>query len=81
MSCSPHLDGITDPLEVLRVVSQHHILRWSEPPTTFYPLAELGWVEYIGGGWGITDAGREALLESPSDEPSTEMSLTEFFDL
>lgn len=69
MSCSPLLEGVTDPLEVLRVVSEHHILRFSEPSGTFYPLAELGWVTYRDGAWGITESGYRALEQEPDSKP------------
>jgi hypothetical protein len=79
MVCSPLLVGITEPLEVLRVVRDHPILCYSEPPQAFYPLQERGWVEYAGGHWRITEEGRAvAGVPSASDEPTT---LTEFFEL
>jgi hypothetical protein len=77
MSCSPLLKGLTDPVAILRVVGEHHILRYSEPPTTFYPLAELGWVEYKGGHWAITSEGQTA-LEEEVPQPT---SLADFFEL
>lgn len=79
MPCSPLLVGITDPLEVLRVVRDHPILQYSEPPQAFYPLRERGWVEYGGGRWRITDEGHGAAAEA--DEPEGPATLTEFFDL
>lgn len=81
MACSPLLDGISDPLEVLKVVAAHHILRYSEPPDTFYPLKEKGWVEYAGGHWRITDAGKEVLPETSPDEQPSKTSLSDFFGL
>jgi len=81
MACSPLLDGISDPLEILAIVAKHHILRYSEPSTTFYPLEEKGWVEYAGGHWRITDVGKAAL---PTDAPkpeSSKTSLSDFFGL
>lgn len=54
MPCSPLLKGVTDPLEILRIVHTTPILRYSEPPQTFYPLQEKGWVEYDSGCWRIT---------------------------
>lgn len=84
MACSPLLDGINDPLEVLCVVAEHHILRYSEPSTTFYPLKEKGWVEYAGGHWRITDTGKAALPETTPEtkqpKPS-KTSLNDFFGL
>ena len=75
MPCSPLLKGITEPFDVLEVVGEHPILLHSEPPQTFYPLKELGWVEYGGGRWRITDEGRRAM---PKKEPA---GPPEFFDL
>jgi len=81
MSCSPLLDGISDPVEVLRIVAEHHILRYSEPPQTFYPLKEKGWVEYAGGHWRITDAGKSALPNDAPKSESSKTSLNDFFGL
>lgn len=78
MPCSPLLKDVTDPAEVLRIVAEHHILRYSEPPQTFYPLRELGWVEYQSGCWRITKEGYEAI---PEKETSSSQTLTEFFEL
>jgi len=75
MACSPLLDGITDPLAVLRVAGDHPILLCSEPPQTFYPLAELGWVDYGEGRWRITEEGRRVM---PEKEPA---GPPEFFEL
>lgn len=79
MPCSPLLVGITDPVEVLRVVRDHPILCWSEPPQTFYPLQEQGWAEYGNGCWRITAEGRRAAAEA--DPPPGPPTLTEFFEL
>ena len=76
MPCSPLLQGIDDPKAVLRILTDHPILCFSEPSTTFYPLAELGWVEYKVGHWAITSAGRDALEQKK--EP---VSLADFFGL
>jgi hypothetical protein len=73
--CSPLLQRTTGPLEVLAVVRDHPILLCSEPPQTFYPLKKLGFAEYRGGRWRITEAGREA---TPAPEPK---GLPEFFEL
>jgi hypothetical protein len=82
MPCSPLLEGVTDPLEVLKVVDRNPILRWSEPPAAFYPLRDKGWVEYKEGSWSITKEGR-ALLTEPLAQPTAnpKLSLTEFFNL
>lgn len=72
---SPLLKGITDPLEVLAVVRDHPILLSSETSYTFYPLRDLGWVEYAGGRWRITEEGRRAM---PEKEPAGPV---EFFEL
>lgn len=77
MSCSPLLRGVTDPLRVLMIVSEHPVLCCSEPPQTFRPLAERGWVVYQSGRWRITDVGYSALSET-DEEPQ---SLMEFFEL
>lgn len=77
MACSPLLKGVDEPLRVLRIISKHHILRYSEPSSTFYPLQEKGWVAYGSGCWRITDEGYRA-LEETEEEPQ---SLTEFFKL
>jgi len=79
MACSPLLQGITDPLEVLRVVRDHPILCYSEPPQTFYPLRELGWADYLRGGWRITEEGRTAAGETKSTP--TPPPPKEFFEL
>jgi hypothetical protein len=80
MANSPHLEGITDPLEVLKVAVAHPILLCSEPPLTFYPLEELGWAIYRGGRWCITQEGM-AMLEPDIRESSesTKIPLTDFF--
>ena len=78
MPCSPLLKGVKEPLEVLRIISEHPILRYSEPPQTFYPLEERGWTVYTSGCWRITDEGYKALANKPDAEPLT---LAEFFDL
>jgi hypothetical protein len=82
MSCSPLLKGLTDPLEVLKVVAKNHILRYSEGSATFYPLREKGWVEYNGGHWSITKAGR-AVLPEPLPKPATnpKLSLSALFSI
>ena len=80
MPCSPLLKGITSPRGVLGIVAKHHILRYSEPPQTFYPLQEKGWVVYESGCWRITEEGYKVLSEIP-EEPEEPQSLTEFFDL
>jgi hypothetical protein len=80
MPCSPLLKGVSDPLRILRIVSEHHILRYSEPSSTFYPLREKGWVTYESGCWRITDEGYRALSEL-EEEPEQPMSVEEFFDL
>ena len=81
MACSPLLDGISDPLQVLVVIAKHPILRHSEPPQTFYPLKEKGWIEYAEGHWRITEAGKSALpTEAPKPE-SSKTSLNDFFGL
>jgi hypothetical protein len=73
--CSPLLQGVEDPAQVLAVVRDHPVLLCSEPPQTFYPLEKLGWVKYEGGRWRITNAGREAM---PEPEPESPL---EFFEL
>lgn len=75
MACSPLLEGVDDPLTVLEVVRDHPILLCSEPPQTFYPLRELGWMEYAEGRWRITEEGREA---TPDPQPQAP---PEFFEL
>ena len=77
MACSPLLDGITDPVGILRVVSEHHVLRYSEPSITFLPLAERRWMEYKSGAWHITKTGQKALRE---EEPEP-VGLTDFFGI
>lgn len=79
MPCSPLLQGLSEPLQVLRVLSQHYLLQYSEPPHTFKPLKKNGWVIYESGCWRITDEGYKVLDSSPTaEEPQ---SLTEFFGL
>jgi len=80
MPCSPLLKGIKSPRGVLGIIAKHHILRYSEPPQTFYPLQEKGWVVYESGCWRITEEGYKVLSEIP-EEPEEPQSLTEFFDL
>lgn len=77
MSCSPLLDGITDPVGILQVVSEHPVLQWSEPSTTFLPLAERSWMEYKRGAWVITETGQKALR----DETPKAIPLTDFFGI
>jgi len=81
MPCSPLLIGITDPVEVLRVVRDHPILRYSEPPQAFYPLQERGWVTYGEGHWRITEEGRIAAGEPEPKSADGPATLTEFFEL
>jgi len=81
MACSPLLDGVTDPLQVLKVVAKHHILRYSEGPSTFYPLRDKGWVEYKGGCWSITKEGKAALPEQLPKPANPKLSLSEFFSI
>jgi len=80
MPCSPLLKGIKTPRGVLGIIAKHHILRYSEPPQTFYPLQEKGWVVYESGCWRITDEGYKVLSETP-EKPEEPQSVTEFFDL
>ena len=63
-ACSPLLAGVTDPIQVLRVIAEHPPLCWSESSFVFYPLRDRGWTEYQGGRWLITDLGREALANA-----------------
>lgn len=82
MPCSPLLKGVREPLEVLRIISKHPILCYSEPPQTFYPLEEKGWTAYKSGCWRITDEGYKALADSPDEPAAAEpLTLAEFFDL
>jgi hypothetical protein len=76
MPCSPHLRGVDEPLEVLRIVHRHPVLLCSEPSRAFYPLRDKGWVVYGEGRWRITEEGRGA-LENSEDETD----LPEFFEL
>lgn len=76
MACSSLLKGVTDPLKLLRIVHETPVLCYSEPPQTFYPLQEKGWVEYRSGCWRITQEGYEAM---PNKVPS--QTLAEFFEL
>lgn len=80
MSCSPLLKGIKEPLETLRIVSEHLVLCFSEPPQTFYPLKKKGWVVYRGGSWRITEEGHRAMAETPRPDPEP-LTVAEFFDL
>lgn len=77
MPCSPFLTGITDILEVLRIVRDHPILQCSEPPEVFYPLQEQGWVTYGRGRWSITDEGYGVLKAVTAASPAPK----EFFEL
>ena len=79
MPCSPLLKGVTDPREILRIVHTTPILRYSEPPQTFYPLREKGWVEYDSGCWRITKEGYEAMPDKAVSPPS--QTLADFFEL
>ena len=85
MSCSPLLDGVSDPIEVLKVVAKYPVLRHSEPSSTFYPLRDKGWVEYKEGSWSITKEGKAALpekLPEPAKPKSkSKLSLSEFFSI
>jgi len=81
MACSPLLDGLTDPIEVLKVVAKHHVLRYSEPPAAFYPLQEKGWVEYKDGHWSITKEGKAALPEQLPKPVNPKLSVSEFFSI
>jgi hypothetical protein len=68
MGCSPLLEGVEEPLDVLEIVSEHPILLCSEPPQTFRKLYERGWVAYGDGRWRITDEGRSALDDIEVDD-------------
>ena len=78
MACSPLLKGVTDPEKILRIVAEHHILRYSETSFVFYPLRDLGWMEYKEGHWHITSEGRSVLSKEPEDKP---VSVTEFLGI
>jgi hypothetical protein len=79
-ACSPLLRGVVDPLDILRVVTKHPVLCHSESSFVFYPLQDLGWVEYAGGRWQITKAGTEALGDvTEPDDP--EPDLASFFGI
>jgi len=54
---------VTDPVGILRVVLDHPVLLCSETSFVFYPLRDLGYVEYGKGRWHVTDAGRQAAGE------------------
>lgn len=58
MSCSPLLDGVTDPLDVLRVIRDNPVLCYSESPSVFVPLQERGWAVYEEGRWQLTEEGK-----------------------
>lgn|GEM_PF-1927026 len=58
MSCSPLLDGVTDPLDVLRVIRNNPVLCYSES-SAFRPLEERGWAVYEDGRWQLTEEGKE----------------------
>jgi len=77
MPCSPLLKGVTDPLEVLKIVNTYPVLCHSEPSAAFYPLEAKGWVKYKNGAWRITEEGKAALPEQ-LPEPA-KFSLSEFF--
>jgi hypothetical protein len=79
-ACSPLLQGVTDPTQVLLVVAAYPILCYSESSFVFYPLREKGWVEYVGGRWAITDTGREVLATAEPKEPEPP-SAADFFGL
>jgi len=79
-ACSPLLQGVTDPIQVLLVIAAHPILCWSESSFVFYPLQAEGWVEYGEGRWKITDKGREALGTAEPVEPEPP-SAADFFGL
>lgn len=65
MPCSPLLKGVSDPLRVLQVIRDNPVLCYSEPPQTFYPLQEQGWVSYEGGRWHLTEEGTKAAGPRP----------------
>jgi hypothetical protein len=78
------LNGVSDPLKVLKIVWEHRILCWSEPPNTFRPLEQLGWVVYREGAWRITDEGKKAALAAVAETVEVEdtpTSIAEFFGL
>lgn len=78
MPCSPHLIGVEDVTEILRILHKHPILCFSEPPQTFRALEERGWVQYRDGGWRITSEGHEE-LSGIEPKPDTPQSVAEFF--
>lgn len=81
MACSPLLKGLTDPLDVLKVIDKYPVLRSSEPSAAFYPLQEKGWVEYKRGSWSITKAGREALPKPKAQPANSKLSLSALFSI
>jgi hypothetical protein len=84
MACSPLLQGISNPVEVLRIVCDHPILCCSEPPSTFRPLEELGWAVYGNGRWRITEEGMAAAARPECEKVASQpeqVSLAEFFKL
>ena len=68
MPCSPLLDGVDDPVEVLRIVRRHPVLLCSEPLGTYADLRDRGWVGYEAGRWRITCEGEQVLDDNPEDD-------------
>ena len=68
MSCSPLLDGVDDPVELLRIVHKHPVLLCSESFFTYVELKDRGWIGYEAGCWRITPEGETFLEDNPEED-------------